>query len=151
MRNSSRRNKKKKNSVSSFNYALRLLSRRDYSIYELKEKLKKKYDEKEIEDTIEKLLERELLNDMRYAERIIRKYAFIKKYGYLKVLDELSKRGLKQNAVRELLDSLYSEDKEKGNAFSLISKRPPDKIGNYLLSKGYRSHIVREVLAELKQ
>ncbi len=151
MKSSSRKNRFKiKNEAFPFNYALKLLSRRDYSVYELKEKLRKRYDCEEVENTIEKLLERELLNDMRYAERIIRKYAFIKKYGYLKVWNELLKRGLKCEEIRNLLDSLYSEDEERRNAFSLISKRPPDKIGKYLLSKGYRTHIIREVLAELK-
>ncbi len=153
MINSSRKkNLKRRNSVSPLSYALRLLSRKDYSVYEIKEKLlSRNYTEEEIENTIKKLLERDLLNDMRYAERIIKKYAFVKRYGYLKVRNELFKRGLKYEEVLQLLDSLYTEEDEKRNAFSLISKRPPDKIANYLLGKGYRAHIVREILAEPKQ
>ncbi len=154
MISSSRRNRnnpnRRKSNISPLSYALILLSRKDYSVFEIKEKIERKFGEKEAEETVEKLSERGLLNDMRYAERIINRYAFVRKYGYLKVKNELLRRGLKYETFIGILDRIYSEEKEKENARSLSEKRPPEKLGNYLLSKGYRPHIVREILAELK-
>jgi regulatory protein len=155
MKGSSRRkdriNHKLKNSSSSpFNYALMLLSRRDYSEFEIREKLKKRYSKEEIEDTIKKLVERRLLSDERYVKRIIEKYAFIKKYGYLKVQYELLHRGIEREIFASLLDELYPEYKEKENAISISARRPIDKLRGYLASRGYRTSIIREVLAELK-
>ncbi len=154
MTNSSERKRKKKarssKPVSCFNYALRLLSRRDYSVKELEQKLRKKYSEEEIKNTIDKLTERELLNEKVYAERLIRKYAFEKKYGYLKIRYLLISKGIESEIFEPLLSAIYDEEKEKENALSLSLKRPLDKLGSFLSSRGYRDFTVRKVLAELK-
>jgi len=153
MTNSSERKKKKVRSskpVSCFNYALRLLSKRDYSVKELEQKLKKKYSEEEIKNTINRLTERELLNERVYAERLIKKYAFEKKYGYLKVKYLLIAKGIKNEISESLLSAIYDEEKERENALSLSVKRPLDKLAGFLLSRGYRDFTVRKVLAELK-
>jgi len=65
--------KKKKPSSDSFNYALMLLSRRDYSEFELRRKLEC-YDSVEVENTINKLKEKGLLSDERYVERLVDRY-----------------------------------------------------------------------------
>ena len=154
MTNSSERKRKKKarssKPVSCFNYALRLLSRRDYSVKELEQKLRKKYNEEEIKNTIDKLTERELLNEKLYAERLIKKYAFEKKYGYLKIRYLLIGKGIKSEIFESLLSAIYDEEKERENALSLSIKRPLDKLAGFLLSRGYRDFTVRKVLAELK-
>ncbi len=154
MTNSSERKRKKKarssKPVSCFNYALRLLSRRDYSVKELEQKLRKKYSEEEVKNTINKLTERELLNEKLYAERLIRKYAFEKKYGYLKIRYLLMSKGIESKIFEPLLSAIYDEEKEKENALSLSLKRSLDKLGSFLLSRGYRDFTVRKVLAELK-
>ncbi len=152
MRGSSRKkgNRKKRNK-SSFNYALRLLGRRDYSTFEIKKKLGAKFGDSEAEKTIEKLVERRLLSDERYVRRIIEKYAFIKKYGYLRVQYELLHRGLNYDVFAPILENLYTEEKEKENAISISWKRPIDKLQRYLISRGYRFSVINEVLAELME
>lgn len=154
MINSSERKRKKKarssKPISCFNYALRLLSRRDYSVKELEQKLIKKYSEEEVKNTINKLTERELLNERLYAERLIKKYAFEKKYGYLKIKYLLIAKGIKYEVFEPLLSAIYDEDKERENALLLSTKRPFDKLGGFLSSRGYREFTVRKVLAELK-
>jgi len=140
-----------KNEQSAFNYALYLLSFRDYSEYELKKKLDKKFEEHFVSKTIEKLKKKGLLSDKQYVEKIVRKYGIVKKYGYFRVEQELRKRGIKREFYEGLLNELYSEDKEEENALSISSKRPLDKLGMYLLSKGYRPYIVQKVLALLKK
>jgi regulatory protein len=136
---------------SAFKYSLYLLSFKDYSEYELRKKLEGKFDVCFIDTVIEKLKEKGLLSDEQYVEKIIRKYGNIKKYGYFKVEQELHKRGLKKETYENLLSGIYTEAKEEENALSIAFKRPADRLGKYLLSRGYRPDIVRKVLALLEK
>ena len=152
MKSSSKR-QKSQNSRSddkSHDYALFLLARKDYSKYELEKKLKLKFSVGSVNKVVEDLEGRGLISDERYAEKIIQKYAFLKKFGYLKVETELLKRGIDKNIFKNILNEVYTPSKEKENAISFLTKKPPDKIYNYLISKGFRSYIVQEVLAENK-
>ena len=155
MRSSFQRKSKQKgtrnSSDSSFGYALRLLSRRDYSEFEIRKKLENKFDKEDIENTIKKLVERGFLSDERYVKRIIEKYTFVKKYGYLKVQYELLHRGISYDVFSPILDEAYPEEREKENALFISKKRPIDKLKRYLISRGYRLSVIREVLAELKE
>ena len=55
-----------------YNKALDILSRREHSVLELKQKLKKKYDtEDDIEETISRLKKNNLLNDYRFSESYV--------------------------------------------------------------------------------
>jgi SOS response regulatory protein OraA/RecX len=145
-----KKNQSSKNSEDIYNYAFFLLARRDYSKRELEKKLKLKFDVELLNEVIKTLEGRGLISDERYAEKIIQKYAFLKKFGYLKVEAELLKRGINKSVFKNMLDKVYTPLKEKENAISLLNKKPPDKIYNYLLSRGFRSYIVQEVLAENK-
>ena len=64
---------------------------------------------------------------------------------------ELHKRGLKKEVYENLLSEIYTEAKEEENALSIAFKRPREKLEKYLLSRGYRSYIVRKVLALLEK
>lgn len=135
---------KKKKHSNVLNYALNLLARKDYSEYELRQKLSE-YPNSEIDEVIEKLKERGLLSDERYAERLIDKF-IRKKYGFLKVKMELEKRGL--NNFQDLLNDMYTKDLEEENVRYFLDKKPKEKLYNYLIQKGFRPRIVQEVLAE---
>ncbi|BAL80856.1 regulatory protein RecX [Caldisericum exile] len=141
MKNSLQR-KKKPSSI--LNYALNLLSRKDYSEYELRGKLSTYFDSG-IEEVIFKLKERGLLSDERYALRLIDRY-IKKKYGFLKIKVELEKRGLRE--FNDILSNLYTDDLEKENIKYFLHKKPKEKLYAYLIQKGFRPHIVQEVLAE---
>jgi len=53
-----------------YSYSLKLISRRDYSTFKLRKKLKeKKYPSPEIEEAIQQLLEKKFINDENYYER----------------------------------------------------------------------------------
>jgi SOS response regulatory protein OraA/RecX len=152
MKSSSKRQKSQnsKNNEDICNYAFFLLAIRDYSKHEIGKKLKLKFSVESVNRVVEDLEGRGLISDERYAEKIIQKYAFLKKFGYLKVEAELFKRGIDKTIFKNMLDTVYTPLKEKENAISFLNKKPPDKIYNYLLSRGFRSYIVQEVLAENK-
>lgn len=143
-----RYSKRNRSDLDPLDYSCSLLSRKDYSEFELKSKLLEHFDEKSVDAAIEELIDRGLLSDERYVDRIIRKYAFEKKYGYLKVEYELIKRGLNKKIFSGKLKELLTDEVEKEMAKSLLNKKPRDKIRTYLLSRGYRPHIVQEVLAD---
>lgn len=74
--------------------AVRLLSRRDHSILELRRKLKlREFPEEEIETALEDLIKRDYLSDERFSESYIhmRKQ---KGFGPLRIAAELNQRGV---------------------------------------------------------
>lgn len=140
MRNSSQ--KKKNNNA--LEYALKLLSKRDYSEFEIRRKLSK-FATSEVEETILKLKERGLLLDEQYAANLIEK-CINKKYGFYKVEEVLRTKGVLNSETKALLTEKYSYDIERKIILNFLNKKPKDKLYSYLIQRGFRSNIVQEVL-----
>ncbi|MEF3244441.1 MAG: RecX family transcriptional regulator [Caldisericaceae bacterium] len=140
MRNSSQ--KKKNNNA--LEYALKLISKRDYSEFEIRRKLNK-YTASEVEETILKLKGRGLLLDEKYAANLIDK-CISKKYGFYKVEEVLRSKGVLNSETKALLAEKYSLDIERKIILNFLNKKPKDKLYPYLIQRGFRSNIVQEVL-----
>ncbi|MGB9695037.1 MAG: regulatory protein RecX [Caldisericaceae bacterium] len=136
-----------KNDDREMNYALFLLARKDYSSKEIFDKIALKFDREKANVVVEELLRRGLISDEQYAVKIIQKYAFTKKYGYLKVEEELRKRGINKDVYLELLNDMYPLDRELENAKHFLRIKPPEKIRFYLLSRGFRFDTVQKLLS----
>ena len=88
-----------------YNKALDIISRREHSKKEVRDKLLKKFDDLSvIEDVIEKLIKNSLLNDSRYAEMYTRARKR-KGFGPKRIGYELNSRG-----VTETLSSIAIEE-----------------------------------------
>ena len=88
-----------------YNKALDVISRREHSKKEVRDKLLKKFDDLSvIEDVIEKLIKNSLLNDSRYAEMYTRARKR-KGFGPKRIGYELNSRG-----VSETLSSIAIEE-----------------------------------------
>ena len=88
-----------------YNKALDILSRREHSVLELKQKLKKKYDiEDDIEETISRLKKNNLLNDYRFSESYV-VYRKRKGFGPIKISKELESKGVAEVIIFEVLDN----------------------------------------------
>lgn len=88
-----------------YNKALDIISRREHSKKEVRDKLLKKFDDLiVIEDVIEKLIKNSLLNDSRYAEMYTRARKR-KGFGPKRIGYELNSRG-----VSETLSSIAIEE-----------------------------------------
>lgn len=87
---------------------LYLLDYRDYSYKELFEKLSANYDEDICFYALDKLVSLGLINDRRYAENLARKYIEVKKYGFYRASNEMYRKGLDKELVKEAL-SVYEE------------------------------------------
>lgn len=87
---------------SALEIAQRLIARRDHSCRELAEKLKVRgVAPPAIEQTIEQCLHYGWLNDQRFAENYIR-YRSRNGFGPIRILAELSQRGVAQSMIPDL-------------------------------------------------
>ena len=91
--------------MSAKSVAVRLLSRREHSAFEIRDKLHKRdFDEGEIEQTIIELQQGGWLSDERYAEAYIRMRQQ-KGFGPIRIAIELNERGVKESIVDDYLQA----------------------------------------------
>jgi regulatory protein len=95
-----------------YNTAIRLLSRRDHSCSELQKKLlARSFSHEEINALIIELIEKNFLNDLRFAQNYIRMRAN-KGYGALRIAEELRERGVKKEIISAAQKEIFSDDIE---------------------------------------
>ena len=91
--------------MSAKSVAVRLLSRREHSALEIRDKLhKREFDEGEIDQTIIELQQGGWLSDERFAEAYIRMRQ-LKGFGPIRISIELSERGVKESIVDDYLQA----------------------------------------------
>jgi len=127
-----------------YNKALDILSRREHSSKELAQKLLKKFDNKNlIHEVIQKLVENNLLNDIRFAEM----YTLARKnkgFGPKKIFYELLTKGLPETDINAAIDH---EGEWEGIAQKVFKKKYPNgksedikttlKQKNFLINRGF--------------
>jgi len=85
--------------LSAKSVAVRLLSRREHSTYEIRDKLlQRDFDEAEIEQALVELQQGDWLSDERYAEAYIRMRQQ-KGFGPIRIAIELNERGVKESII----------------------------------------------------
>ncbi len=85
--------------MSAKSVAVRLLSRREHSTYEIRDKLlQRDFDEVEIEQALVELQQGDWLSDERYAEAYIRMRQQ-KGFGPIRIAIELNERGVKESII----------------------------------------------------
>ena len=95
--------------MSAKSVAVRLLSRREHSAFEIRHKLHKRdFDDKEVAQAIIELQEGGWLSDERFAEAYIRMRQ-IKGFGPIRIAIELNERGVKEGTVD---DYMYAGDED---------------------------------------
>ncbi len=91
--------------MSAKSVAVRLLSRREHSAFEIRDKLHKRdFNEGEIEQTIIELQQGGWLSDERFAEAYIRMRQ-LKGFGPIRISIELNERGVKESIVENYLQA----------------------------------------------
>lgn len=135
------------------NYALRLITHKDRTEKELRTKLNEKgYDENTIEDEIAFLKDYGYINDQDYARRFINDALNLKKWGKIRVISELSRRGIDREVIDSAVENAFLEEdgnrvKEqieirfKNSDFSNIKER--NRIFNYFLRRGYTAEEIK--------
>lgn len=129
--------------------ALRLITFRDRTEKELREKLSEKgYEETKIEEEIEFLKSYGYIDDKRYASRFISDAIKIKKWGKLRIRTELLRRGIKEDdfffVLEEALcegstDVIEEEIKRRFKNSDLSNIKERRRIFNFFLRRGFNS------------
>lgn len=133
-----------------------LLARRDHSVKELRDKLKRKGAEPaDIEEVLQHLQNRSYLNDRSFAEKYTAYRLRSKPLGHLKIRQELAKKGVKKADIDEILQS--SEYDELPLAMDLLFLKSRSiaaleplkrkaKLFSYLKNRGFRPETIYKVL-----
>jgi regulatory protein len=139
------------------NTAVRILTHRDHSRYELEQKLQQRGFESNIIDAVIAECERlDYINDSRTARVYIsqlKRKCFGKRY----IRMALKKKRLGRTAIEKILPESYSEADERENAGRLLEKKKErfaretdphkksDKIYRFLYSRGFSTAVIRSL------
>ena len=135
--------------------ALDMLSRRDYSQKELKDKLRKKFDDDIASDISEKMKDLGLINDESYAERLARDYAERRLMPPERIKYELISKGIEREYAEGVVEELGIDPREQ--IAELLSRKYSRKLGSEhdrkrtaaaLSRMGYGYGDIRAVMSE---
>lgn len=140
------------------NYGLFLLSRRDYSVAELRAKCQAHYAGDpamlaEIEPLIERLLELDYLNDQRFVESFLRRESQ-RGQGPAKVRWTLQQKGVANSLIGQAIESIdwfqVCRDtlSERAHRFDLTDT---NKIYRFLASRGFSGDHIQDSLSNLRK
>ena len=131
--------------------ALTLVSQRQMSARELRDKLRQKGIEPETADwCVDWLTERGLLDETAYAAAVVRHYA-AKGYGAGRVRAELSRRGLSRELADEAMETMPDGQEKLDRLIAARLRNPGDrdevrKLSASLYRRGFSSEEIRSAL-----
>jgi len=142
-------------------FAMKLISLRKRSAFEIKERLrKKKFEDDIIEEVLQELENYKYLNDEEFAEAYINDRINFNPRGRFLIKKELNERGIAENIIERKIEELLSEEKEIELAKKMAEKKSrtinnrtdkikvDQKIRSYLQSKGYSFDIINLVVKQ---
>ncbi len=137
------------------NKAFKLLSYRERTIKEIEDRLsKKKFEADVIKAVVDFLLEKDYLNEERFAEMWIRSRKKHHPRGRKLIYKELKNKGVNQRLINNALNEYLSEEEELKMAEYLkdkwLRRRTEEnsssyKLKNYLANKGFSYDLVYQV------
>lgn len=127
-----------------FNKCADLLSRRDHSVKELRDKLLRTVDEQSADKAINKFLELGYLNDEKFALSLANHLFNNKNYSKKHVRQELYKRGINKDIINDIIDNNESDQIDsiirvinKSYVNKLKLEGGKDKVIAALMRKGF--------------
>ena len=142
-------------------YMFRILSRRDHSRKELKDKAYKKgYSGSFIDEILDEFEQKEYINDRKFAAKYASDKFEFNDWGPYKIRTQLFKKGISKSVAESVINDTFGEHAIKESMVTLISKRkkrylrePEEKrrkkVFDYLMRKGYDSENILKHLDEL--
>lgn len=141
-------------------YFFRILSRRDHSRKELKDKaFKKGYSGSFVDLILDEFEQKEYINDHKFALKYTADKFEFNNWGPYKIRNQLFKKGISKSTVEECIREVFGEMAVKESMIDLILKkkkryqREPDqkrkkKIFDFLMRKGYNSNDILKHMDE---
>lgn len=102
-------------------YAVWLLSQRDYSQTELSRKLRQKVGKEKAETAAQRMEELGLVNDERYARRLARDLCLRKHYPRRRAVEALAAKGIDRDTAKAAVEETNSDDVQQ--ALALLEKK----------------------------
>jgi len=122
-------------------FAYLLLGRREYSLLELTNRLRKKWpDASGIEELVEQLEKENLVSDVRFAESFLRSRVQ-RSQGPVKIRAEMKGRGVPETVISDTLDAAPTD--WRNLALNWLLRQTPDVLSFEERSKYYRRLINR--------
>lgn len=146
---------RKKPNHSANSYAMWLLSSRDYSARDLKDKLiKRGYELEETTKALEFTQEHQFQSDERYASS--KAASKSRKAGNFRVKMELNKKGISEDIINEQIENLEPEEERAKKVIMKFSGKEVDndmfqKIYRFMASRGFSSTSIKQAVAHLKE
>ena len=140
-----------------FNKCADLLSRRDHSVKELRDKLLRTVDEASADKAIEKYAEMGYLDDEKFAKSLAEHLYTVKNYSDSHVKQELFKRGISRDIVNEIVDN--SENDSVQSVITIINKKylnklniegGKEKVIAAMMRKGFSYSDIKSALDEIE-
>jgi len=140
-----------------------LLSQRDYSIGEFKRKLKfKNFGEKSIREIVHKYKTKGLLDDKRYAAKIVNRLLQEKPSGKPFLIAALRRKLIPRELAEETVQSIYQDESDVALAVAALTKRwrqfgqfeveeARTKSYNYLSRRGFNYSAAKAAFEKLWQ
>ena len=140
-----------------YNYAVTLLSRRDHSERELTTKLSQKGYADGADEAIARLRDGGYVSDERFARLYVRELQTLKRYGKRRIEQELYRKGVDREIIREVLDETEFEQDELVSLIErkygryLCDEKGVQKTVNGLLRMGYSYGEIRDALKQINE
>jgi regulatory protein len=134
-----------------------LLSRRDHSVSELKQKLLRTVDEENAQKAIDKMIDLGYLDDEKYARTLLNHLVNEKKMSKNFIKQEMYKRGLSSNIISDVLDE--TEIDNISNIADLIltkyrnklnAEYGKEKVIASLMRKGFSYHDINTAFSRIE-
>ena len=141
-----------------YDKALKLLGIRLQSIYEMRQKLTKKFDPHIVQSTIAKLKRNNLLNDEQFALIWIEERSQNRLRSTIHLIAELRQKGIANDIIKKSLQQANVAEHEVEIALSLAQKKMrqintidvSEKVKTYLARKGFSHRTILEVEKQIK-
>ncbi len=137
--------------------ALRLLSFRAHSEYELRDKLMHDgASEDDINAVIDFLYEYKFLDDRIYAARLAADLSHIKKYGKYRIIAELTRKGIPREIISETAETLETDEEEQllplmeRKLAGDFEQKSRDRAFRYFASRGYGFDDIKAAFNRIK-
>ncbi len=142
-------------------YFFRILSRRDHSRKELKDKAYKKgYAGDYVNEILDEFEQKEYINDKKFALKYTSDKFEFNDWGPYKIRPQLFNKGINKEVVEECVKGVFGHEAIKESIITLIQKkkrryqREPEKkrkkkVFDFLMRKGYDSENILKHLDEL--
>ena len=147
------------------NSAFRYLANRNHSIFEIRNKLKRKqYDHDLISVVINELVEKKYLNDYLFATGFVKNRIERRREGIMKIKANLFQKGVSREIIDRVLSEAEDDSIQLNNALLLGEKKLQklkagkklenekikSRIFNFLKGRGFTGDIILQALSTLK-